>query len=384
MSFSIPICFLVCSEYLNNFIGWMKKTLKAFIEWNQWQQLGAICGVLGVIAAMIFGILELTKPDPPISPPTIGSPPIIKPTAKPIPEPSVLPSSKPSEKATPPPSPTYYSPIGSTKPTDEIPYLTKQRLALESFFNSTGGTSWTKSTNWMEKDKSVCSWHGVTCDVNTGYVRELDLIGLGKSLNGTIPSQLGMLESVEYLRFHGHYLKGSSLPKELSKLTNLKTFQVSNCQLGGTIPPEYKSMTNLQVFDMRWNHIGSGIPNSIGDMASLQHLLLRYNNFRFEIPSSFGDLLKLKQLDLFAIVDLTGGVPTEVGRLTNLEKMFLAGTNIQGSIPLELKNLTYLQELSVPDSVIVPPEICNLTNESFGRLNYICQKNPLCLCCQKC
>ena len=356
----------------------------AFLKWKRWQQIGAIITAtlttLGSLTGIALGIHALVKgPDivvlNPKAPPVV--PPVVPPTAPPTqpPQDNPISSDKPSIQPTPPPT--------SEPSTNDFDYVKQQRFALEAFYNATNGDNWNTRTNWMNDDKSICTWHGVTCDVNTGFVREVDLFGLGHSLNGTLPSELGLLESVETLRFHGHYLKDATLPKEFSRLTNLKHLQFSSCKLGGTIPPEYRSLTNLQVFDMRWNDLTSGFPESIGEITSLQKFLVRYATFRYDIPTTFGNLLQLKELDLYAVKYLSGTVPTEIGRLTNLEKLYLAGTKLTGSLPIQMKNLTNLEELSLPESINnVPTEVCNL--KSVGNLKTICQPTTPCACCQNC
>lgn len=353
---------------------------EAFVLWRLWQQIAAIVGTFGVLIGLPFGIYEALKnDDTPTAPPTV--PPTAPPTFPPVVPPTLPPQDPPTSSVTPNVQPT--SPPVSEPPTNDFDYLSQQKYALEAFYNATNGDNWKTRTNWMNDDKSVCSWHGVTCDVNTGFVRELDLFGLGHTLNGTLPSEFGLLESVEYLRFHGHYLKDATLPKEFSRLTNLKHFQFSTCKLGGTIPPEYRSLTNLEVFDMRWNDLTSGIPESIREMASLEKFLVRFANLRYEIPTTFGNLQNLKELDLYAVKDLSGTVPTEIGRLTNLEKLYLAGTKLTNSLPIEMKNLTRLEELSLPETITnVPTEVCDL--KSVGNLKTICQSTTPCSCCQNC
>ena len=61
------------------------------------------------------------------------------------------------------------------------------RAALEAFYDATGGSSWTNSTNWLT-DAPLSDWFGVTTD-DSGRVTELRLIYNG--LAGALPPALG-------------------------------------------------------------------------------------------------------------------------------------------------------------------------------------------------
>lgn len=280
--------------------------------------------------------------------------------------------------------PTMIPSISSTK--SSTSYLDVQLQALEALYNSTDGSNWLENDNWLDRDKSVCTWLGITCDVNTNHVREINLVGLGKSLNGTIPTEMGLLESVETLVFHGHDLKAGTLPTELAQLKNLRHFQFTTCQLGGTIPPAYGSLTNLEIFDVGWNNLHSGIPDAIGNMKNLREFrAIQNGKLRFEIPTTFGNLKELEVLDLFA-TDITGVIPSEIGSLLKLEKLNLAFTEIDGPLPTSFQNLTNLKELSLPENVVVSGEICLLKNSSIGKLDVLCQSKKVepCSCCTTC
>lgn len=169
---------------------------------------------------------------------------------------------------------------------DFIPHIDTQLAALEAFYNATNGSHWLipddkRKSDWSfhNEDSSnvdVCAWHGITCDVNTGYVVEMDMDGWGKSLQGTLST---------------HNFKGS-LPSELAQLSNLESLKVSTTDVEGTLPIEFGRLKQLNVLDLRWSNINPAIPDAIGDMTSLEKLLLRFNGrLRFEVPTTIGRLI---------------------------------------------------------------------------------------------
>ena len=66
---------------------------------------------------------------------------------------------------------------------------------------------------------------------------------------------------------------------------------------------------------------------------------------------------------------ISGGIPPELGRLTNLTSLELSGTQLTGVIPRELGNLAELETLILTSQVGwrggltegIPPELGNLT-----------------------
>ena len=74
-------------------------------------------------------------------------------------------------------------------------------------------------------------------------------------------------------------------------------------------------------------------------------LALGYNELSGEIPPELGRLTNLVELDL-SRNEFTGAIPSELGRLTNLKVLNLGDSQLTGEIPAELGALTQLEDLS--------------------------------------
>ncbi len=105
-----------------------------------------------------------------------------------------------------------------------------------------------------------------------------------------------------------------------------------------------------------------------GEADQVAGLVLGYNELSGEIPPELGRLTNLVELDLSSN-KLTGPIPPELGSLTKLRVLGLGGNQLTGAIPAELGNLIELEDLFIGDSQFtggIPPELGGLTK--LGRL----------------
>ncbi len=215
---------------------------------------------------------------------------------------------------------------------------------------------------------------------------EIDLAGNELKV---LPRTIGKLKKLKRLilgkwdslkkEYIGNQL--SSLPKEISQLTNLQTLGLSDCQIT-EIPAEIAQLTNLQTLDLRRNQIKE-IPAEIAQLTNLQTLDLSRNQIK-EIPAEIAQLTNLQTLHLHnnqireipaAITQLTNlqtlhlginqikEIPAVIAQLTNLQKLYLNNNQI-AEIPAAIAQLTNLQELYLGANKIteIPDTIAQLTN----------------------
>ncbi|KAL6982562.1 hypothetical protein U1Q18_041012 [Sarracenia purpurea var. burkii] len=277
---------------------------------------------------------------------------------------------------------------------------------------------WELPTNWVGSNSAHCNWTGVWCNSN-GAVEKLDLSHM--NLSGTVSGEIQWLQNLTFLNICCNGFS-SLLPKSLSNLTRLKSFDLSqnffidNFPVGigraagltmlnasgnnfsGEIPEDLGDATLLESLDLRGNYFQGSIPKSFGNLeklkflglsgnnltgqlppelgqsSSLETIVLGYNEFEGEIPPEFGNLTSLRYLDL-AVGNLGGAIPAELGRLKLLNTVFLYKNNFEGKIPPEIGNISSLQALDLSDNMFsgeIPAEIGQLQNLQL--LNLMCNQ----------
>ncbi len=140
--------------------------------------------------------------------------------------------------------------------------------ALVKLYCATDGANWISSANWLSS-MTIGTWRGVT--VNDGRVTELHLTN--NQLTGSIPSELGSLDSLQVLSLSANQLSGS-IPSKLGNLTSLRELYLTNNQLTGSIPSELGSLTSLQQLHLGFNQLTGSIPSELGSLESLRWLVV--------------------------------------------------------------------------------------------------------------
>ena len=202
------------------------------------------------------------------------------------------------------------------------------RDALVALYNGTNGPDWANSTNWLNNNRPLSEWHGVTTDAS-GHVTELELYG--NQLAGAIPSSLGNLSNLTHLNLHNNQLTGA-IPSSLGNLSNLTVWKLDGNQLTGTIPSSLGNLSNLTVLGLSGNRLTGTIPMALGDLTSLTHLYLDNNQ-------------------------LSGEIPAELGNLASLEFLYLVGNPLTGCVPVSLRSVASndFPELGLPFCDMLPP-----------------------------
>ena len=125
-----------------------------------------------------------------------------------------------------------------------------------------------------------------------------------------------------------------------------------------------------RVTDLRlgWNNLSGGLPSELGDLSEMRAMRLNDNALSGAIPSELGNLSRLETLDI-GHNRLDGPIPSQLGSLTNLRELYLGGgrNRFSGGIPPELGDLANLERLDFGYTQMsgqIPPELGNLVNLS--------------------
>lgn len=173
-----------------------------------------------------------------------------------------------------------------------------QKDALTDLYISTNGDKW---INTWDLDAPVSTWYGVT--VKNEKVVAINL--LFNNLDGTLPSSLSQLNSLEKL-------------------------ELSFNKISGTIPAALGFLTNLSVFALNGNNMTGEIPTSLGQLKVLKQLHLSSNKFEGTIPVSVAQLEKLEILNVFDN-KLSGTIPYALSANINLKKLVIAENELTGT-----------------------------------------------------
>ena len=124
----------------------------------------------------------------------------------------------------------------------------------------------------------------------------------------------------------------------------------------GAIPPDIARLEMLEVLGI--NGLTGPIPPELGRLTNLKELYIGDNRLRGGIPPELGALKNLTILHI-AGSSLSGGIPPELGALTNLTYLDLSKNyGLSGDIPAELGALTRLKTLNLSGSIgCIPVEL---------------------------
>ena len=206
----------------------------------------------------------------------------------------------------------------------EVAGPTDAHTALMALYMDTDGENWTHNTNWMDLDKDLTDWYGVSDSDGDGAA---DLLVLNrKNLDGPIPPELVLWDDAIGIYLGGNRLSGT-LPSDLSALSELRELQLVANILSGTIPASLYGL-DLTLLALSDNDFDGSISSNIGDLDNLSWLDLGGNDFDGGIPDELANLTDLTFLDLARNPDLTGRLPDDIDDLEDLETLYLNGTDL--------------------------------------------------------
>jgi Leucine rich repeat/Leucine Rich repeat len=106
------------------------------------------------------------------------------------------------------------------------------------------------------------------------------------------------------------------------------------------------------------------LPSEIGKLTNLELLVLPGNRLTGSLPSQIGQLSNLKIFDVL-INAWTGSLPTQIGQLTNLTILDVSYNALTGSLPTQVGQLTNLRYFDASRNALIgslPTQIGQLTN----------------------
>ncbi|KAI8566735.1 hypothetical protein RHMOL_Rhmol02G0065000 [Rhododendron molle] len=298
----------------------------------------------------------------------------------------------------------------------------------QSLRNQTIVSSWIfNQTNGNSSASSPCNWRGISCN-DAGNVTGLNLAYTGlqgtldhlnfsyfplllrldlkvNRLNGTIPTNIGLLSNLVYLDLSTNSFSGT-IPLSVANLTkvveldfgrnpitgqldprlfpdrgssqaktgllSLQRLLFQSTLLSGPLPPEIGNLEDLTILALDNNSFSGPIPQSLGNLSKITILYLTQNKFSGQIPKNFGTLTKLTELSLFSNY-LSGSVPEEIGNLSSLVRFHLRSNDLSGQLPPQVCRGGKLQNFTAGYNNFtgpIPVSLKNCTSLYRLRLEY--------------
>lgn len=209
--------------------------------------------------------------------------------------------------------------------------------ALAALYQSTSGSKnqWRNSARWMIGNPcDYPHWHGLRCDAFDRIIT-LDL-SLNK-LNGSIPTEFGLMPAmVGWMDLQSNGITGS-LPTELGQLTNMKGFMgLYLNKITGSLPSQLGKLSAMTVgLDVHHNDLSGSLPSQLGLLSAMTFNFEIYNNkISGSLPSQLGRMTSMTYDFTTNFNKITGRLPSQLGQLSKLIYSFsIVDNDITGTLP---------------------------------------------------
>ncbi|GAV77368.1 Pkinase domain-containing protein/LRR_1 domain-containing protein [Cephalotus follicularis] len=170
-------------------------------------------------------------------------------------------------------------------------------------------------------------------------------------LSGTIPPNLFSSNmTLIHVLFESNQLTGS-LPSTLGLVQTLEAVRFDRNQLSGPVPSNINNLTNVNELFLSNNRLTGLVPNLTG-MILLQYLDMSNNSFdASDAPSWFSTLQSLTTL-MMDSTQLRGHVPVDLFSLSNLQTVVLRNNRLNGTLDIGTSYSNQLQLINLQNNLI--------------------------------
>ncbi|KAL7242122.1 hypothetical protein ACSBR1_014655 [Camellia fascicularis] len=190
-------------------------------------------------------------------------------------------------------------------------------------------------------------------------------------LTGSIPSTVKVLGKLQVLYLSDNRLQGS-LPDGLCQFENMGDLRLNHNELSGLIPECLGNITSLRYLYLDSNKLSSGIPTSLRNLKDILEINMSTNSLNGNLPLGLGNLKVAILIDL-SMNQFIGEIPSTIIGLQNLVNLSLAYNRLQGPIPDSFGNMVSLEflDLSHNDlSGVIPKSLETLSHLSYLNVSF--------------
>ncbi|XP_057523961.1 receptor-like protein 53 [Amaranthus tricolor] len=213
-----------------------------------------------------------------------------------------------------------------------------EREALLKFKNDIKNDYCSSIISWGSQQSDCCKWNGWLFNSSTVnvHLKHFDLSH--NSIEGTIPTAIAILESLEFLDFSGNSISGP-IPNTLTNMHTLSYLDLSDNNLEGIILGGMEKLEFLEYLDLSYNSLVGLIPSSFRNMHVLSYLDLSNNKLEGMIPDTIGNLKSVTLLSLSNNL-ISGKIPDAFKNLNALEHLDLSKNSISDFVDLFFNRLS--------------------------------------------
>ncbi|KAL9390720.1 hypothetical protein Peur_014640 [Populus x canadensis] len=196
----------------------------------------------------------------------------------------------------------------------------------------------------------------------------------GNQLSGTIPKELFRSNmTLIHVLLHDNNLTGS-IPSTLGLVQTLEAVRFEGNSLTGPVPPNLNNLTTVKTLILSNNKFTGPVPNLTG-MAYLSYLDLSNNSFNAsDIPLSFSNLRALTTL-MMENTGLEGQIPPTLFDLPNLQTLILRNNQLSGTLDIARSSSSQLKVIDMRNNLI---SFYSETPERRNNVDVILVGNPVC------
>uniref|UniRef100_A0A6N2LTF3 Leucine-rich repeat-containing N-terminal plant-type domain-containing protein n=1 Tax=Salix viminalis TaxID=40686 RepID=A0A6N2LTF3_SALVM len=205
-----------------------------------------------------------------------------------------------------------------------------------------------KTESWKE-GTDCCLWDGVTCEMKTGVLTELNLAC--SLLYGTLHSNstLFSLRHLRKLDLSDNHFKSSHISPQFGQFSNLTHLNLSLSVFAGQVPSEFSLLSKLVSLDLSANYYPSLEPISfdklVQNLTQLRELRLSGVDMSLVAPDSLMNLSSSLSSLILNSCGLQGKLPSSMRKFKHLQYLNLGENSFSGPIPYDFEQLAELVSL---------------------------------------